>query len=354
MRLSCRLKDLFSCVYPTLLAIVLFAAPLEARPKVDVLIFKNGDRWTCEIKKLTHGQLHVKTDYTIGTIIVDWKEVERIETPQLFQVETEAGDIYTGALEKRDPTSDDVAILEDDTPVMVTRPELVLMRQMDRGFWSRTKFKIDYGFSFTKANSNTQSNLNASGSYFTEKHEFTTRASSIISSQSDGVDTNRLEVTNIYTRTLRWKKWFGLGLVNFLKNDEQQLDLRSTFGGGLGRQIIVTNRTELTAIGGFTASNERFTPDSGREKGTNPEALLGLRFSMFRFDSTEFSSRVLAYPNLSDLGRVRIDFISDIKLDLVGDLYFNVSFWDNYDSRPPAKTAKNDFGITTSLGWSFN
>ena len=70
-----------------------------ARDKVDVIVLKNGDRITCEIKGLKKGQLSIKTDYTIGTILVDWKEVTRIESRQRFQVEDEAGDRHTGTLE---------------------------------------------------------------------------------------------------------------------------------------------------------------------------------------------------------------------------------------------------------------
>ena len=59
---------------------------LEARPKKDVIRFRNGDRWTCEIKKLDHGFLSVGLDYVDGTVQVDWREVARIESPQQFVV----------------------------------------------------------------------------------------------------------------------------------------------------------------------------------------------------------------------------------------------------------------------------
>ncbi len=43
---------------------------------------------------------------------------------------------------------------------------------------------------------------------------------------------------------------------------------------------------------------------------------------------------------------------TSLKLDLVGDLYWNFSFFENYDSSPPADTPKNDFGVTSSIGHS--
>ncbi len=76
------------------LVLTIFCPWAEARDKIDVIVMKNGDRITCEIKRLEKGQLSIKTDYTIGTILVDWKEVTRVESQQRFQVEDEAGELY--------------------------------------------------------------------------------------------------------------------------------------------------------------------------------------------------------------------------------------------------------------------
>jgi hypothetical protein len=42
--------------------VVLFAVPLFAKRKDDVVIMKNGDRFTGEIKALQYGELIVKAD----------------------------------------------------------------------------------------------------------------------------------------------------------------------------------------------------------------------------------------------------------------------------------------------------
>jgi len=43
-----------------LLSALLFSVPLFAREKSDVIVMKNGDRFTCEIKGLSAGVLSVK------------------------------------------------------------------------------------------------------------------------------------------------------------------------------------------------------------------------------------------------------------------------------------------------------
>src|ERR1700689_755698 len=72
--------------------------PLFARPKTDVLVMKNGDRLTCEIKGLDEGVLYVRLDYILGTSSVQWSKVAYIESKQLFIVKTADGSVYTGTL----------------------------------------------------------------------------------------------------------------------------------------------------------------------------------------------------------------------------------------------------------------
>ena len=77
---------------------IVFTTPLFAREKTDVLVMKNGDRMTCQIKGLDAGVLYVSFDYIDGTTSVEWSKVARLESNQLFIVKTEDGSVYTGKL----------------------------------------------------------------------------------------------------------------------------------------------------------------------------------------------------------------------------------------------------------------
>src|SRR5580700_1939823 len=78
---------------------LLLTPPLFARDKTDVMVMKNGDRMTCEIKGLDGGVLYVSFDYIDGTASVDWSKVAHLESKQLFIVKTQDGSMYTGMLE---------------------------------------------------------------------------------------------------------------------------------------------------------------------------------------------------------------------------------------------------------------
>src|ERR1700757_1635777 len=84
----------------TILGFIVFflTAPLFAWEKTDILVMKNGDHMTCEIKGLDSGVLYVSFDYIDGTASVDWSKVARLESQQLFVVKTEDGTVYTGLI----------------------------------------------------------------------------------------------------------------------------------------------------------------------------------------------------------------------------------------------------------------
>src|SRR6201984_2839717 len=85
-----------------LICALVCTTPLLAREKTDVLVMKNGDRMTCQIKGLDAGVLYVSFDYIDGTTSVEWSKVAHLESNQLFIVKTEDGSGYTGSLNTAD------------------------------------------------------------------------------------------------------------------------------------------------------------------------------------------------------------------------------------------------------------
>ena len=79
-------------------SVFLLAAFLFARESTDIIVMKNGDRITCEIKGLSEGVLLISLPYILNTIEVDWSQVARLESHQLFLVKTEDGATYRGML----------------------------------------------------------------------------------------------------------------------------------------------------------------------------------------------------------------------------------------------------------------
>jgi putative salt-induced outer membrane protein YdiY len=341
----------------TLIAFVLlFACPLFGKRKDDLVIMTNGDKFTGEIKSLQYGELIFKSDYMKDSVYLDWKRVKSLESQDTFIVSLTNGKRLTGLIGKdRTPTEDskDFKIVADGSAVEVTTAEVIAIGQREASFWNQLTGSIDYGFGFASGNKQTNSSLGAGVAFRTTKNSVQLATTSQFGSQTNAKNTNRFTFDSQYARLLT-QKWLAAGLFSLLRSNQQDLTLRSTYGGGFGRKLVQTDRTSLTVLGGAAFSHESYIPQPGTEPiHNNAESLLGVTFSTFRFKTLNLRSRTLLFPSLSDPGRLRVSSQSGLRIELIRNFNWNFDLYENYDSRPPTSAPKNDLGITTSVGWTF-
>jgi len=87
----------------------------------DVLILKNGDRITGKIKKLNNGDLEIDPPYGENIFIIDWNEVERIESERNFIAQTSGGEYVTGSV-RTDPENMNRLLIEGDAQCPLSSP----------------------------------------------------------------------------------------------------------------------------------------------------------------------------------------------------------------------------------------
>lgn len=343
-----------------LLVLVALTGACAAREKKDVIQFANGDRITCEIIKLEKGYLYVKLDYADGTVSIDWSKIVRVESPQSFVVANTEGNRYAGTLqstaEAKAPDGREqltVQVAGPSSSQVVAGKEVVTIERTDTSLWQNLHGGLDAGFNFSKQQSRTQYNFQTNAVFQRTKWS---AAENFESSFSGGGNLSDLR-NNLQlgvTRQLRSPRNFYSGLAGFLQSDEQQLDLRTTFGGALGHLFQYTNNSFIAAFGGLDWNRERYSSAAkmGRT-GESAEAILGTQVNFYRFKTTNILADARVYPSLTDPGRVRFDLNTSLKLRLAKDLYWRFGYYLNFDSRPPQTLPKTDYGSTSSLGWTF-
>ena len=337
------------------LAILVLAGLAEARSKTDVVVMKNGDRYTCEIVSLSQGQLKVKTINTTGSVLLDWTKVDRIDSTQYFAVELSNGRDLAGIIGKVPAASgvrNDFRIAAAGLVTEVTAADVVIIARSGRKIRGRLSGGISAGLSYAKGNNETSYNLNGNLDGRSRSHEVLLSLSSTFTGQPGGLGTDRNDLNLQYWKSLS-RNWLVGSYNDFLSSQEQDLDLRATIGAVVGRHLKRTNRTSITISSGATYTSERYRHEQGPSRRSNAESLLGLRFSIFRFDSTQLTADTKVFPSLTDTGRVRIDSNINGKIDFTHNLYWTVNIYSNYDSRPPTTTPRSDYGVTFGLGWSF-
>ena len=341
-----------------LCAFLLLVAPLFGRDKTDVVVMKNGDRLTGEIKGLNSGVLYLNMDYILGTSSVQWSKVHHVESTQLFIVKTANGSVYTGTLSTSDVPSDRPMEIEvatgPETKVALERRQVVKIDQTSQSFWQRFNGDINLGAIYSKGNQSTQFNLDSLVQYPRERWSAQGEYSSTLASSTGASPSTRNQVNLQSQRLLRWDNWFYQGIGIFLQSSEQDINLQGTLGGGIGRYFKNTNNAQISLLGGLAWQDTAYQATAEPIPNQNlAAALVAGQMRFFRFNKTSFDLGAIVLPALNQPGRVHVNMNTSYYIKVFSNLTWNISFYGNWDNRPPANFSGSDYGTSTGLGWTF-
>jgi len=332
--------------------------PILARDKIDIIVMKNGDKITCEIKGLRSNTLYISVDYILSTLSVDWSKVDHIESKQLFIVTTQDGTIYTGAISTPEssaarPMLIDVAGALENKKTL-ERKQVVSMDQTSKNFWRRLNGQIGWGLTYSKGNASSQYNLNSDVGYAKERWSASASYSSNLTSNTGSDISTRNAISLLAQRHLRWNNWYYAGLADFLESSVQGIQLQSTFGGGIGRNIKNTGGTFFTVYSGFAWQQINYHEDVMQGPTQQiTSALIGTNLKLFKFDKTTLVVSAKLLPALSDPGRVHFNLNSSYFVKLWGKLNWNFSVYGDWDNRPPPGFSSGDYGTTSGISLTF-
>jgi len=338
--------------------ILFLAAPLLARDKTDVLIMKNGDRMTCEIKGLNSGVLYVSVDYIDGTASVNWSKVARLESTQLFIVKTEDGSAYTGALNTAETAGGrpvKIQVVEGPRQeVEIERRQIVRMVETSEKFLQRFSGDVTWGIIYSKGNESTQYSLASETAYLRERWNAQANFSSTLSSSTGSSTSVRNSLGLNALHLLPWNNWFYGGIGDLLQSSEQGINLQSTLGGGMGRYLKNSNRANISILGGAAWQTTNYEPSIVPQGTQNlATALIGTDVRFFSFSKTKLIATANLFPALSKSGRVRFNMNASYYVKLFSNLSWNLSFYGNWDNRPPPGFSGSDYGTSSGLSWTF-
>lgn len=329
-----------------------------AQDRRDVVVMKNGDRITCEIKRLEAGVLYVSLDYVDGTIAVQWSKVARLESKRSFIVRTENGSVYTGTVTAAAAAGDQIVMLEiaetAEKKVEIETVKVVSIDTTSKGFWRRLNGDINAGLIYSKGNQSTQYDLSGSVEYPSDRWSVQGQFHSTLSSSSGSSSSVRNQVNLNFKRLLPGKNYFYTGIANFLQSSEQGIALQTSFGGGIGHYFKNTNSMRIALVGGLAWQRTNYdgTTSTLATQDTTA-AVIATEIRAFRFKRTSFKVNASLLPSVSDPGRLYFKVNQSLNLKLYRNLSWNISFYGNWDNRPPGGLSGSDFGTSTGLGWSF-
>jgi putative salt-induced outer membrane protein YdiY len=321
----------------------------------DIIVMKNGDHFTGQIKRLENGLLYIETDYASSNIGLDWNQIRSVESTATYHIILNNGQRIIGKIQKDSvdkAPAEDFMIRQATEEVQVPSANVVSLETKKPTFWAQLQGSLDFGYSFSSGNSQSALNADTSAAYKTPGWEVATSFDSTFSGQSGASKTNREDLQATYAKFLTRNSFVGV-VSDFLHSSQQDLRLRTILGGGYGRYLKRTTNSSLAWLGGLVYANESFDTTAGQPSNQNIEAMAGLKYSYVRFNFGELDSQVQVFPGLTDAGRVRLKTNNSLTIKLRNNFHLDFTLWDNFDSQPPPTARKNELGMSSGIGWSF-
>ena len=162
---------------------------------------------------------------------------------------------------------------------------------------------------------------------------------------------------NTLTSVLRQDFFIGGNARNYLfvqgqwdHIQPQELKLRQTYGGGLGRNLVRDSDFTFGIQGGMTYVRTSFETGELRNE---MEALAGEKVTLTVLKRLNFNHELDVYPSLTSAGDYRFNFMTMLDAPISKRFSLNISLNDQFLSRPVPGTQRNVLILSTGIGVNF-
>lgn len=313
----------------------------------DSLVLSNGNSLVGEIISMENSVLVMKTPFSKSDFNIKWKEVARIYTTNLYLITLDNGNWYNSNLQSGD--GDEIYILGDDgSPLQTSINEIVYLKELKQGIWSRINANVDIGLNLTKANNQRQFNYSLRLDYLNPSFG-TDIYFENYQTRQDNVDPINRREGGFNFRYFLDDDWYIVPQIGFLANTEQALQSRISPTLGGGRFLTRNNQFYWGVLGGLTMNIEQFTNET--EDRQSAEMFVGTAANFFDFGDMNLLANVVVYPSITEKGRVRTDAKLSMKYDFFDDFYIKFNTTYNYDNQPAISGNESDYVFGVSFGW---
>jgi hypothetical protein len=327
---------------------------LAQSQKTDSLFHINGNVLLGEIKKMDYGQLTFKME-GMGTIIVDVEKIASLKSNKFFEFTTSHGRTLYGFI---DSTNSEgvININSGYDSNNFHLYQIVEIYPIKNTFFLRTSGKVDMGFNYTKASNIGRLNVDWNLKY--------RNRGSLISLTGSNVQTfspnDTTPTSSKYDLDLNFEKkiksfWSWTGNIGGSQNTELGLNLRLKGGLGMLGDFYHTNNQRFYVLLGVTPNMEISEENSNRTSNFEGQVSVSYQVYKYTFPEISLNTKLDFYPSFNNAGRYRVDYNIDVNVEVFYNFYIGGKFYYNFDSKPVSENASNnDFGFTTTLGYSFH
>ncbi len=311
----------------------------------DEVILQNGDKLTGTVVKVEGGKLTLKTDYA-GPIEIQMKKIKRIVTDNPVEVKLESGEVLKGKLK----TAEEGKVTVEPSPgregVIVDWKKVVAVNPPPRK-WTGN---ITVGGTAQSGNTDmTSGSIGAEAAIKSDKDQFSLRFLFNYGEQNGQETTNNTFLHLKYDYFFA-KKFYGLLLLEFLKDRFVDLNLMTTVGPGIGYRLWDDPGKSLYLEGGVTYfSADRIS--NPYKDWAAARLAANIRYSFFKIIT--FADLIEVYPNLTYGGEYTLRNEASLISPIGAAWSLKLSNIWRRDSDPPPGIERDDFTWILGLQYSF-
>ena len=354
-------------------ALLILAGAFVAQ--ADQVTLKNGDRFSGTIVTGDGKTLLLKTEFA-GDITIKWDAITTMDSDEVVYLTLKDGTKLVGKVTTQDgkfvvasatpapaaaPASKDtiVAVRDDAEQKAYDLAAERMAHPKFTYFWSGL---FDTGLALTRGNSSTTTfTLATKEIRETPKNKLTVYANYIYGSDSSTPPSRT--TANALNAGVRGDlnlspRVYLFAIADYQTNALQNLDLRQTYGGGLGYHVIKSADITFDVFAGLTYERDAFgsytllgpPPTVIAASNSNSlTAVVGEEFDAKLNKRSTFMERLSIYPNLTSTGDIRTQFDTNLVTQLKAWLSWQITFSDSYINYPPPGLKDNDLLLSTGL-----
>ena len=322
------------------LAVLALAALPAAAAEITL---DNGDRITGTVVALADGKLQVDTEWG-GTLEIDFSRIARLTTEAEIRVvlDDDSELAGTATVDDQGRTLLGSAGVLDLARVATINPPVVPPFRWSGG--------ASFGLASTSGNTDTQSaHLDAKLVRETARHRLSA-AAALNEAENDGVESAARRYLGLGYDRLTEGPWYFTADAGFTDDSFQDLDLRTTFGIGVGHQFWSRDDSRLSTEIGVSYVDENFitAPDDDYTA-----ARWGLDLEHALRDGVTFFHGHDLLVSVEDTDDLLLNSRTGLRFGLFGKLVSTIQYGLAYDESPAPGREKDDTSLLVTFGYAF-
>jgi putative salt-induced outer membrane protein YdiY len=342
-------------MYRTIFLTVLCALTCSTAALADEVYFKNGDRLTGQIVRMTGGKL-IFLSQVAGEMTLNLTDIQTFSSNEPVEVHLKDGTVLHQPVAAAEPNE---FTLKTAAPLQPQKFPLADIASINPPPAPKPKWTGSISGSVGLTTGNTEaSSISGSVSLARRSEQDRTTADADFAqvNQTDR-DTGEGETTENWWR-LRGqydyfftKKLFGFVNGRYEKDEIARLERRFVVGGGAGYQWIETDITTFSTNLGLASVFEKYKFEGDTNNQLSLQA--GYVFSRELWKNTKFLHDLTYFPAFEDFSDFFLTSTAEVRTNLTKTMFANFKVIFNYDATPALDREKTDVKYLLGVGMNF-